>query len=454
MGMALRCECAAVLCGLALLLSSGGHAGERQASPAPSPSAPSSTSSTSDDLSKQLEEALKAATPTSTPVSSSIATAGPSRPGTQSLNPDISVILDATGGLARHAPLRLAGDDPDLGGSGSQKSAGVTLQEAEVAAQSVVDPYLRADVFLTIPNTSVLEVEEAFATSTGLAGGLQVKAGVFRSALGRQNGQHLHLQDFTRRPLLNASYLGTDGLRAPGLQISWLLPTPFFLMLVGEAFSVSAPDSLDDFSSFGGGKRTDLTYTAELKSFTPLTPSLSLAIGLNGATGISAGRLGIPPTPNSVTGAAGPTPVLFGGSRTILWGADVYLKWKPPNVSGGYYSLAWQTEYFGRNTARDSVNDLAAAVDGGLYSQLVFQFARRWFVGMRFDALGLPKSHVQPRVNRESVSLTLTPSEFSRIRVYGEREERMQSTSISPSINYAAFVQLEVALGAHGAHPF
>ena len=81
-------------------------------------------------------------------------------------------------------------------------------------------------MYLTIPNLTGIEVEEAFATTTSLPWNLQVKAGSFRSAFGRQNGQHLHVQDFTRRPLVNSAFLGTDGLRGPGLQVSWLTPLP------------------------------------------------------------------------------------------------------------------------------------------------------------------------------------------------------------------------------------
>ena len=155
----------------------------------------------------------------------------------QSLNPDMSVILDGVAGYSQRAPLRLSGDDPDLGGSASTEAAGFNMQEVEFGFQGAVDPYFRADVFLTIPNLSGLEVEEAFVTTSSLPLDLQVKAGIFRSALGRQNGQHLHTQSFTRRPLLNASYLAADGLRAPGAQVSWLAPLPFFLQLNLEAFS-------------------------------------------------------------------------------------------------------------------------------------------------------------------------------------------------------------------------
>ncbi len=162
--------------------------------------------------------------------------------GAQSLNPDISAILDTEGGYQRRPFLFPSGDDPALRSEEGKKSLGFAVQEVELAFQAIVDPYFRADVFLTIPNLTGLEVEEAFATTTTLPWSLQVKAGSFRSAFGRQNGQHLHMQDFTRRPLLNAAFLGADGLRGPGAQVSWLAPLPFYLTLYAEAFSLGGPE--------------------------------------------------------------------------------------------------------------------------------------------------------------------------------------------------------------------
>jgi hypothetical protein len=362
----------------------------------------------------------------------------PSAPSTisrafQSLNPDISVIVDATGGYGTSAPYRLAGDDPDLKGGPKNASAGVTVQEAEVSFQAVVDPYLRGDVFLTIPNLEGLEVEEAIITATALPLDLQAKIGAFRSAFGRQNGQHLHVQDFTRRPLLNAAYLGTDGLRAPGAQLSWLAPLPFFLQLHLEAFSVAPPDDRTMISSFGGGQATDLTYTAELKAFAPIGESWSIYGGLNAATGRSPGIV----APDGSE--------QFVDARSRLYGADLYLKYKPPNVVSGYFSVAFTAEYVYRTLGSDP----GGAADGGFYAQLVLQAARRWVVGVREDILGLPSSIVQPRVTRTAASLTFVPSEFSRIRLYAEEEW-------PPGLpaRTAAYLQLEIAMGAHGAHAF
>src|SRR5213076_175285 len=62
----------------------------------------------------------------------------PSR-GSQSLNPDISAILDADFGYYRRAPQYLSGDDPNLHADTSH-ALGFTAQEVELALSAIVDP--------------------------------------------------------------------------------------------------------------------------------------------------------------------------------------------------------------------------------------------------------------------------------------------------------------------------
>jgi hypothetical protein len=95
--------------------------------------------------------------------------------------------------------------------------------------------------------------------------------------------------------------------------------------------------------------------------------------------------------------------------------------------------------------------------DGGAYAQIVAQFARRWFLGIRGDVVGLPSSSVLPRTERIGGSLTFQGSEFSRVRLYVEAEHG-DTTSVLPPLAPrwapAVFLQLEYSIGAHGAHPY
>jgi hypothetical protein len=368
----------------------------------------------------------------------------PSKSPIQSLNPDISVILDGTAGFQQRSPTSSAGDDPSFDGDSATRGGGMTIQEAEVAISSVVDPYFKGDLALTIPNSGSLEIEEGFLTTTSLPFDLQIKAGKFRSSLGRQNGQHLHMQDFTRRPLINQNFLGVDGLSAPGVQVSWLVPLPFYSLLSIEGLQAKAPEEAGGpVQTFGGGK-SEVAQVATLKNFFPLGDDTSLYLGLNYAQGRSVTIV------DPATGAKPPSANL----PTRLVGADIYLKWKPSNVSGGYQSLAFQGEYFRRFFLGDEVT--ASTSDGGYYGQLVYQFARNWWAGYRYDQIGAPTSPFVKNINRHGASLTFGPSEFSRLRLYADNEtvKADDFPSTSPASSNSVLLQYEISMGAHGAHPF
>src|SRR5438105_2369061 len=423
------------------------------------------------DLEKELEKAIQADTsaaaqqgqkgpPAPAPAVTSSTGGAPQTlfRGAQSLNPDMSAILDADFGWQRRAPQLLSGDDPDLRAEGTRHAVGFTAQEVELAFSAIVDPYFKGEIYLTIPNLSGIEVEEAFATTTSLPWNLQIKGGSFRSAFGRQNGQHLHVQDFTRRPLINAAFLGGDGLRGPGMQVSWLSPLPFYLTLYGEAFSLREDPAAtggpvpEPVRSFGANGAQRPTLAAEAKLFLPFGDEWSLYGGLNFASGQSPGL------------AISSDTALGAGRQTQLYGADLYLKWKPANVAQGYSSVALQAEAILRHFGEG--DGLIDAWDGGAYAQVVAQFARRWFLGLRGDFIGLPANSITARTARGAVSLTFQGSEFMRVRAYAELEKGGISfgdeaipagvllAPVQPSWAPAAFLQLEISIGAHGAHAF
>ncbi len=368
------------------------------------------------------------------------AQAGVQRPGSSLLNPAMSVILDGTFGYygnsrADFAALRLplAGDDPagppPAGSTAPPGREGFGVQEVELAASAAIDPYLEGALFLTVPNLEGIEVEEGYLVTTALPANLQLKAGTFRSQVGRNNTQHLHLQNFTRRPLMTALLFGADGLRGPGAQASVLLPLPWFATFYAEAFSLAAPDDAALVATFGGGDRAtprNLTYSAVLEQYWDLGENTSLLLGLNFATG----RLADATMPTAAP-------------RTMLYGGDLYFKWKPANVAQTYASFQWTTEVFARTIAD------GGPTEGAGYTEPVVQIARRWFLGGRLDVTGLPSGANLPRRYGTAGSLTFAPSEFSRFRVFAQ--ELMGAGVPSSTVG---FLQAEFSMGAHGAHPF
>jgi hypothetical protein len=156
---------------------------------------------------------------------------------------------------------------------------------------------------------------------------------------------------------------------------------------------------------------------------------------------------------------AGPIKTACDNFYDLLYAFDLYLKWKPPNQSRSYASLAWQTEYFLRQIPELKTGGrVHPQAEGGLYTQIVAQFARRWFLGIRGEVIGAPYGAIVTPEYAGALSLTCQFSEFARLRLYGEMRvigHRDASGAVSSYINTgAAFLQLEASIGAHGAHPF
>lgn len=117
-------------------------------------------------------------------------------------NPDIAVIGDVLGASGPNA----VSPDPAL-----------ALHESEVSFQAVVDPYARADFFLSFGEEGV-NIEEGFLTLTSLPGGLLTKVGKMRAAFGKVNGLHNHMLPWADRPLVVTNLLGgEDGINDAGI---------------------------------------------------------------------------------------------------------------------------------------------------------------------------------------------------------------------------------------------
>ena len=84
-------------------------------------------------------------------------------------NPDVAVIGDFLGAA---------------GSNHVNPAPALTMHESEVTFQAIVDPYARADFFITAGEEGV-ELEEGFITFPSLPGGLLTKVGKMRAAFPR-----------------------------------------------------------------------------------------------------------------------------------------------------------------------------------------------------------------------------------------------------------------------------
>src|SRR4029077_593037 len=121
-----------------------------------------------------------------TPAPTQVQTYGGATSNAKLLNPDISLIGDFIG-TAGH-------NDVSPGRS-------LELHESEVGLQAIIDPYARADAFISFGEEGV-NVEEAYVTFTSLPAGLLLKVGKMRAEFGKVNTIHNHALSFIDRPLV------------------------------------------------------------------------------------------------------------------------------------------------------------------------------------------------------------------------------------------------------------
>ncbi len=219
------------------------------------------------------ETPTPAPTPTPSPAPDTSAAAqpvqapGPAAGSSKVFNPDISVLGNFAGAAGKN-PLS---DEPSL-----------SLTEVETAFQAVVDPYARADFFLSA-GPEGLEVEEGYITFTALPAGVLLKAGKMREQFGKVNTMHTHILPWVDRPLVLRNLFGGDeGVADTGVSVSKLIPNGFmFIDAIGEVYR-------GDSDVFQSDARSELNYLGRLRGYRDLTEGTNLDLGTSYAFGPSA----------------------------------------------------------------------------------------------------------------------------------------------------------------------
>lgn len=322
----------------------------------------------------------------------------------QVTNPDISLIGDVRAWYTSEGP----------------RNVDLQMHELETSYKSVIDPYARADIYVGIGQEDgeyAFELEEAYLTTMSLPFQLQLKAGKFRSNVGKINRVHPHALPFIDTPAVYANLFGDEGLNDQGLSLNWLVPNRRFYQEV--TFEVTRGPS--ESASFATADDNRLLYTGHLKNYWDLSDDTSLELGLSAVSG--------------------PNPL---GMNTVISGVDITFKWKPLQFNT-YHSFTAQLEAFRSHMEVASGERFES---DGLYALVNYQVARRWFVVGRFDHSDLPDD---PDWNEKGVSTTIgwMMSEFQKIEL-GTR------TSWGPNLDrrFDALVRAVFVIGTHGAHEY
>ena len=415
---------------------------------------PSQTdTSTSAPLSSQITaESMIPSTntiPPDQPISSPPGQWSPAQPltvwsmGKNYMNISFDGLFSAAGSTAEDLEkLETGGHDPN--------QRGFTVQNLETVFEGAIDPYFKgqANIVFQIDKDgeSFLEVEEAYLTSMSLPLNLQVKAGTFFTEFGRLNQFHPHAWDFADQPLVNGRFLSPDGLRNPGARLSWLAPTSNYTELfiaVQDSQGETVRSFRNEEALFGREavdtrvrNMGDMLYVPRIATSFDLTDEQTILLGASAAFG-----------PNS-TGT---------DENTLIYGLDMFWKWKSKYAAGGFPFITWQTEVMGRRfeAGADINAELPDEVmnNWGTYSQVMWGFKKRWVAGLRGDYVDGEKYAEDPLSYerwRLSPNLTFYPSEFSKIRLQYNYDDILEDDSTEHSV----FLQFEFLLGSHGAHKF
>jgi len=353
------------------------------------------------------------------------------------MNPGVSVVLNGNYVAMSHDPAgaRIAGfpltDDARL------PSRGFSLGESEITLAANVDPYLTANLTASFSNDDSVSVEEAFIQTTGLAGGVTLKAGRFFSAIGYLNERHAHNWSFIDMPLPYRALLG-EQYGDDGVQARWLAPTPFFLEVGGELFRG------DHFPASTPGRNRPGAETAFVHAGSDFNDSSSWLAALSYLHTDAHGR------------ATDPGDVFNG--RGDLGIASVVYKWAPGGnptqrnlVLSGEYFLGRQSGVFnGAPAGRDQ---------NGWYAQGVYQFTNRWSAGIRYAQLNSVDTPNLALAGSELDGFGHTPravtgliefdsSEFGRFRAQYTHDMADRRS------NDELMLQYTIVYGPHGAHRY
>jgi hypothetical protein len=318
-------------------------------------------------------------------------------------NPDMAVIGNFLGAAGKNT---------------IEPSPALEMSEAETSFQAVVDPYAKADFFLTFGPEGA-GIEEGYLTFTSLPGGLLVKVGKMRSAFGKVNQMHSHILPWTDRPLVTRSLVGgEDGISDSGISVSKLILNPImFLEATGEVYGGSS-------NVFNAPSRGDLTYVGHLRGYRDLTEGTNLDLGTSIAYGHN---------------ATGPDEI------TRLIGVDATFRYRPLRRAI-YKRFTGRTELIWSRQEQPSPDFTAKSF--GYYASGEYQFARRWFTNIRWD-WSERASDSALHDHGPAFVMTYWPSEFSQVR--GE----YRRTSYAEGVVANEFLfQFLFSIGAHGAHTF
>lgn len=272
---------------------------------------------------------------------------------------------------------------------------------------------------------TLFEVHEAFIGSSRLVPRLRFRVGQFFLGLGRLNRFHQHDWPIISAPEAHRLFLDKEGVIDKGGELTYLLPTPYFMELtVGLASGYNFGHAHSE-----GEKPLVPTHYARLSHFVEWQGASGMETGLNALRRKSADL-----------------------EDMYLFGVDWTAKWQRGR------RLIWltQAEVWQRSVYAPSVSN-QESVGGYIYNQ--YAWHDQWAVGLRLDGLSDLNRRDALGSRQGNLNYAVVPtlhyltSEFSRVSMaYTHFSETQLGKEVGK--DHRLELQWVFTLGSHPAHSF
>jgi hypothetical protein len=369
---------------------------------------------------------------------------------------NVSLILD---GLYYNELRRGHGTPAGFGdghqhGDGHGLDEGFNLGHSELALDARLGDFMDGALTLGFDEDHV-EVEEAWVRTRSLPAGLQFKAGKFLSDAGYINSRHPHEWDFVDRPLVNEYLFGDHGLQEIGVQATYLLATAWFTR-VGIELLQGNGEGINLFDSDGPRDRRagPRIVTLFARTGPDLGPDHALQLGISGGYSSQYARV---EDDHAVHGNA-----WFAGVDAVYkYDAGRSYGHGDFRFAGEYFHTGRSVHFFEEQGGSWEREDHFRERQDGMYVEGVYGVAPRWEAGLRLEALGLANRIVDLHDEelesfgtsyRHSMMVTFRPVEPVFLRAQISQRDFADDHGRDRGLDF--MLQLNVALGAHGAHRF
>lgn len=356
-----------------------------------------------------------------------------SQPQSQSMNPDVSVVLDGY----------YKSNDTAL----SDREEGLGLGHSELSLSAPIDDLFFGTLTAALEShdgETEVELEEAFLQTTALPLNLSVRGGRFLSQVGYLNERHFHTDSFIERPAAYRAMLG-EHYFDDGLRVNLLMPTPFYWQIGAEAFNGTG---LAD----GEGDETVGVYTVNTRFGGDFTQAQSWQLGFswlkNRLQGHEEEHAHVEEHGHEDEHGHGHGAEYTGENLYI---ADLVWKWAPTGNS-----REQQVTLSGEYLYADDLGEHAHSDDNheGWYTSAVYRFAPQWSAGVRYGQVDLKEAHGDhfddQRLKETEAMIAYSHSHFSTIRL----QYTHQSAQGFEDEDNAIALQYVMTFGAHGAHDY